>query len=87
MVRRLLGPGDRPFECVATPDEILVALYLGLRKASPVGVPLVLRRLADLVEARAAEAAALSERLLGDWSDEHLLPSPYEAIVRRALDR
>jgi hypothetical protein len=87
MIRRLLGAGDRPFECVATPDEILVALHLGLRKAAEGKVPLVLRRLADFVESRAGEATSLAERILGDWSDDHLLPARYEAIVRRALSQ
>jgi hypothetical protein len=87
MIRRLLGSGDRPFECVATPDEVLVALHLGLRKAPQGRVPLVLRRLADVVESRATEATSLAERMLGDWSDDHLLPSRYESIVRRALSR
>jgi hypothetical protein len=87
MIRRLLGGGDRPLECVATPDEILAALHLGLRKASRGSMPLVLRRLAGVVGSRAAEATGLAERLLGDWSDEHLLPARYEAIVRRASSR
>jgi hypothetical protein len=87
LTRRLLGEGDRPFECVATPDEVLLALHLGLRKASRGRMPVVLRRLAGLVEARAGEAAALAERMPNEWSDEHLLPAPYEAIVRRALLR
>jgi UDP-N-acetyl-alpha-D-muramoyl-L-alanyl-L-glutamate epimerase len=87
MVERLLSSNDRPFECVATPSEVLAALHLGWRKARRGEMPVVLSRLAGLIERRAAEAATLAEGFAADWSDEHLLPARYERIVRGALAR
>jgi hypothetical protein len=86
-VRRLLAATERPFECVATPEEILVALDLGLKKARSGRTPLVLGRVADLVAARAGDLPRLAEEVTRGWGAEHLLPPRYEAILRRALGR
>jgi hypothetical protein len=88
-VRALVGlVGHKPFECVGTREESVMAAALGIRRARRDGrpVPGLLRRLDE--ELRLSAAGAVDGAVAwfrGAWSGDHFVPSGHLAAVERAF--
>lgn len=77
----------KPFECVGTREETLVALYLCCEKARAHGqqMPVVLQAVERRVLAREADLAARTQAILSAWNEEHALPENLEQLLKAAL--
>ena len=90
----LLGGAEyRPFECVATEEELLVALYLSLRlyEKGDLSLPSLLKRAKDeYLEAKGLSLCFARELLLS-WNETHSVPQEIAAAIRvkliEAVDR
>ena len=82
----LAGRGSKPWECVGTPEESQLALYLSLRKSPALIFPEWPRR-EDLERAcRGFDALAAVERYLHGFHSPHRVPSEFEARLRSVAD-
>ena len=72
----LCTPDAKPFECVGTREETLVAFHLAVRKLRAVGRPLppLLGGVQEQLLAAEADLDARAEALLGAWGEEHAVP-------------
>ncbi len=66
----------KPFECVATVEEMKVAIYLGLERAKKDGldVPTVLKSV--------SEFALDKKEILNSWNDQNNLPEEYKKFLK-----
>jgi hypothetical protein len=88
VLRELLGfTAHKPFECVGTTEEILVALYLGVQKAKAQdgALPAVLRHVEAEILPRHPNLPQRVENLLHAWSDQHHLPQEYATVLKSRL--
>lgn len=92
LVRSLLGmEGTKPFECVGTRQELLVGLFLSIRrrKAECATLPALLarveREILPLTGLAADELNRLSASILSAWSDRHYLPPDYARLLKSQL--
>lgn len=88
----LLGiEGTKPFECVGTRQELLVGLFLSIkrRKAECATLPPLLaraeREILPSAGIPADELNRLSASVLSAWSDRHYLPSEFVAQLKSHL--
>jgi hypothetical protein len=85
IVRELVGLAEhKPFECVGTKEEILVALHLGAQKATTHrdALPLVLRYVEEEIMPQQQDLPQRAERILHAWGDQHYLPLEYAALLK-----
>jgi UDP-N-acetyl-alpha-D-muramoyl-L-alanyl-L-glutamate epimerase len=92
LVRSLLGiEGTKPFECVGTRQELLVGLFLSIRrrKAECATLPALLARaegeILPSVGIAPDELNRLSASILSSWSDRHYLPPDYARALKSQL--
>jgi hypothetical protein len=88
LVRALLGiEGAKPFECVGTAQETLAGLYLTIRRRQERGEPIppLLAQIEREVLARRHDLAAMSDRILSAWSDNHYLPPALAARLKAQI--
>ena len=76
----------KPFECVGSFEETLVAFYLCVRKANrcagiEVCLPTVLRAVAEQTLATQQNMAARTQAVLDAWNTEHAIPSDFVGIL------
>jgi len=86
VLQALLGlDRDKPFECVGTREETLVAIYLCAEKYKEQRVPLPdsLREIGKTVLASQRDLPERSRLVLGAWSDQNYLPPDLAERVRR----
>ena len=74
----------KPFECVGTTEETLVALYLCAEKYKQQGIelPPALKSLNETVPASQSGWPARAQRVLHAWTDEHHLPADLAGCLR-----
>jgi hypothetical protein len=87
-MRELLGFAEhKPFECVGTREEMLVALYLSIQqaKARYSTLPAVLRYVEADILPRHRNLPQRAESVLRAWSDQHHVPPEYAAVLRSHL--
>jgi len=83
VVRRLAGlDGVKPFECVATTDEVIAALHLGVEKARRDAreLPAVLQYASEAILPLRPNASVTASELLAAYGP-HRLPPRFEAIL------
>ncbi|HJY83893.1 MAG TPA: hypothetical protein VKK81_22750 [Candidatus Binatia bacterium] len=88
-LRELLGFAEhKPFECVGTREELLVALYLGIQqaKARSNTLPAVLRYVEVNLVPQHPELSQHVMSILCAWSDHHHLPAEYVGLLRERLE-
>ncbi len=88
LTAQLLGLGEhRPFECVGTVAETLAVLHLAVARARARGgaLPPLLEYVEREVLCRRSDLDQLTAQVLGGWGEQHHLPAPYVALLRRAL--
>ena len=74
--------GLKPFECVGTADEVVLALTLTAEKyrKSGLGMPALLRRFCEKNTARADYS------LLSGFNEENLIPKKFDECVKRMFE-
>lgn len=81
----LFGKRDaKPFECVGTFEESLIATYLTWQRyqAQQLELPALLAKLVETVVAKEEHLSERSATLLSAWNTAHSLPADLEAIVK-----
>lgn len=82
VVKGLLRVGNslKPFECVATVEEIKVAIYLGIEysKSKNIKAPLVLENLKEYASGNAA--------ILDNWNSENNLPESFQNLLKEKIN-
>jgi hypothetical protein len=89
LVRELLGLTEhKPFECVGTKEEMLVAFYLSVQKAKAHrgALPVVLQYVEEEIVPKQRDLPRRAERILHAWGDQHYLPPEYVSLLRGRLD-
>ncbi|MBI3802121.1 MAG: hypothetical protein HY268_34765 [Deltaproteobacteria bacterium] len=89
MMRELLGFAEhKPFECVGTREEMLVALYLGIQQAKTRDrtLPAVLRHVEVNLVPQHPDLSQRVKSILHAWSDQHHLPLAYTDLLRKHLE-
>lgn len=82
-IRDLIGKGEgKPFECVGTIEESLLALKLSIEKEQTDGLKVPAALQALLTE---EETMKIDTSLLQSWSSQHFLPLHQEALLKSAL--
>lgn len=90
-ITELVGLGNhKPFDCVGTIEESILAVSLAISKYELLGQPVpeffkTLREKLDLSEEY--EYQKLELRLKNDWSNAHFLPNDYANLLRDRLLR
>jgi UDP-N-acetyl-alpha-D-muramoyl-L-alanyl-L-glutamate epimerase len=88
LMQELLGFAEhKPFECVGTREEMLVALYLGVQqaKARYSTLPALLRYVEADVVPQHSDLAQRARDILQAWSDQHHLPREYADLLKKQL--
>jgi hypothetical protein len=88
LIRELLGFTEhKPFECVGTTEEMLVALSLSVQKmkASRGVLPTVLRYVEADILPQHPNLPQRGENILRAWNNQHYVPPEYAAVLRSHL--
>lgn len=88
LARELAGLADvKPFECVGTHEESLVAFYLAAEKYRQRGeeLPIILQSLHDESLAHQSDMPARARTLLHAWNDENAIPAQFTDHLRQRL--
>ncbi len=89
IARELAGLADvKPFECVGTHEESLIAFYLAAQKYRQRGqnLPIILQAIYDEALIHAADLPARAQALLHAWNEEHAVPEHLEKYLRQKLN-
>lgn len=67
---------EKPFECVGTKEETIVAFYLGIKRARKEGqtLPPLLARIQDQLLAKEKRLEEVTKKVLLHWNNHHFLP-------------
>ena len=87
-IKELLGFTEhKPFECVGTREEMLVALYLGIqrRRFRSAPLPVALRFVEAEVVPQHPTLPERAESLPHAWGDQHHVPPLYVELLKRHL--
>jgi len=80
LMEELVGERNfKPFECVGTTKESLVALYLALQKHKE-DPPVLLKYFRDNILPKHKNLPKQSESILNSWNDKHSIPPNLHAI-------
>ncbi|MBZ0295919.1 MAG: hypothetical protein K8L99_25390 [Anaerolineae bacterium] len=85
----LLGIGDhKPFECVGTHEESLVAYYLCKEKLVKLGeeLPYVLDLIDRMYLINETELPQRAKKLLGAWNLDHFLPDDLSEMLQQQVE-
>lgn len=84
LMLQLVGEkGFKPFECVGTKEECLIAFYLSWKKAEKSGKkPFMLRYFEDKILSRYPKLEKESERIMNGWSGKNNLPSTLKTLLK-----
>lgn len=79
--------GHKPFECVGTKKETLVAFYLSLKKAQETkqALPYVLAQFQKKVLPKRSNLDYLVQYILGGWNSDHLLSPNLEKLLKKEV--
>jgi hypothetical protein len=84
-VKALVGlEGHKPFECVGTVEESVVAVMLGMARclASGIPCPAFLTTVAQALDVNDAAVHGAKHWLTTNWGSEHFLPDRYSGELR-----
>ena len=87
----LIGVGSprkfKPFECIGTKKESLIAFYLSYKKCrehfSAYRLPVLLKYFAEKILPKYRNLEKESEKILNSWNNQHNLPKELERILRK----
>jgi len=90
-IRQLVGLGQhKPFECVGTIEESVLAISLAIQKYRSAGkqVPSLLLSLEkELGIDKNKTIRILKERIENGWNQEHFLPPEYVRLLKKAISK
>lgn len=80
MMEELVGERNfKPFECIGTAKESLVAFYLSLQRQSE-NPPVLLRYFQEKILPKYKNLKKESEEILHSWNSEHFIPLQFAAL-------
>lgn len=87
IMQELIGERKfKPFECVGTKKESLVAFYLGWREAKRVGdLPFLLNYFKEKILPKYPNLEKETKKLLNSWNNQHNLPKEFEKNLKKVL--
>jgi hypothetical protein len=88
LLRSLLGmEGPKPFECVGTRDELLVGLFLSVKRHQAANAPLppLLAQVEREILPAQHDLPALSTAILSAWSENNYLPPELAALLQAQI--
>ncbi len=90
IMKELIGESDfKPFECVGTKKESIIAFYLSLKKArsGEAGeMPTLLAYFKNRISSRYFNLESESRRILSSYNPKHYLPLEMRKILRNKID-
>lgn len=90
IMKELIAENDfKPFECVGTKKESIIAFYLSLRKARDDGVgemPFLLSYFKEKISPRYFNLESESRRILSSYDSKHYLPAEIKGILRNRVE-
>ncbi|MDP2951055.1 MAG: hypothetical protein Q8N55_01590 [bacterium] len=87
-MKELIGESDfKPFECVGTKKESIVAFYLSFKKAREVGeIPTLLAYFKNRISPRYFNLESESRRILSSYDTKHHVPTEMRRMLRDKVD-
>ena len=86
LMEELVGERSfKPFECVGTTKESLVAFYLCLRKTHP-PLPVLLKHFRQHIAKKHSDLHQSSKKIMSSWNGQHALPPDLEKRLTSMLD-
>ncbi len=89
LTKDVLGLGKgKPFECIGTFEETVVAFYLSTKKSAGQNLPPLLAFFADnqqVLEQKLGNLDKLSEVVLNGWDDNNFMTSDFSGILQKNL--
>ena len=88
VMKSLIGQGrPKPFECVGTKKESLIAFYLALRSLKQRGVkpPFLLRYFQNEILPKHSNLEKESQKTMKVWNSQHNLPKEFEKNLKKVL--
>jgi len=85
LMKELIGERRfKPFECVGTKKESLIAFYLSLKKAKKEGkeLPYLLKHFEDKILTKYPNLEKESGRLMNSWSGQNSLALKFRALIK-----
>jgi len=82
----LLGKGEvKPFECVGSVEETIVAFYMCVKKIKQEGslLPIVLQSVEEEVLAQQPNMKERTFRILHSWNNQLAMPKDFETLLAR----
>ena len=82
-MKELIGEqGIKPFQCVGTKNESLVAFYLSWKKAKKMGDrPFLLKYFEDKILPKYPNLEAESKKIMNSWNNQNNLPQEFESVL------
>ena len=84
----LLGiKGIKPFECVGSKEETMVAFYLCIKKAkrSNKPLPIILQIVEEKVISKEQNMYNRMQNILNSWNNQHAIPNEIECAVKSVI--
>ena len=81
----LLGAGEtKPFECVGSLEECIVAFYLCIEKVSTGEnmLPVVLQAVNEIIVTKEQNLEERTQRVMNGWNREHFVPEDIENMLK-----
>ncbi|MBU4350849.1 hypothetical protein L6250_02185 [Candidatus Parcubacteria bacterium] len=89
-MKELIGESDfKPFECVGTKKESIIAFYLSFKKARDGGageIPFLLTYFKNRISPRYFNLESESRRILSSYDTKHYVPTEMRRILRDKVD-
>ena len=86
IMEQLIGEkGSKPFECVGTQKESLIAFYLSWKKTKDKKLPFLLRYFQDKILIKYSKLEKESEKIFKNWNKKNNLPKELEKILKNYL--
>ena len=85
----LLGTGAaKPFECVGSKEETIVAFYLCIKKTrtNEKSLPVVLQAVGNKIFTEEQNMESRAKTVMTSWDNHHALPNDLEVVIRKAMD-
>ena len=83
LAKDVLGRGvGKPFECVGTFEETIVAFYLCLKKSN--ARPILLKFFETEILPNHPDIDSLAKKILNGWDEQNNLPGEYKTILKSA---
>lgn len=92
IMQQLVGMGSprgfKPFECVGTQKESLIAFYLSWKKyrgSTPVNLPYLLEYFEEKIMPKYPTLEKESKKLMNSWNNQNNLPQGFKRILKWAI--